>query len=138
MEDPNVWLEMDGQNGNPKSSRFQVAKVDFVNENPMMIGNGDEDEDPLDRHDSLNSPTVTHQSSYETKNLKSLRHYTREALPRADNYRNILSVHGHAERPTLEELHSTLTDGSHAKVGTLLILILAFYIFIICRCTIFL
>lgn len=117
--EPNDWLEMDGnsqlngKDSNNKQSRFQVAKVDFVNENPMMIGgdpDGDENGVPLDRSDSMNSPSITHQSSYETKNLKSMRHYTREALPHADNYRNILSLHGHAERPTLEELHSTLTD----------------------------
>ena len=43
---------------------------------------------------------------------KSLRHMTREALPRLDNYRNILSIHvGH--RPTLDELHNNTV---HEKV----------------------
>lgn len=42
---------------------------------------------------------------YDTKNLKSFKHYTREALPRADHYRNVMSVHGHIARPTLDELH---------------------------------
>lgn len=43
---------------------------------------------------------------------KSLRHMTREALPRLDNYRNILSIQaGH--RPTLEELHNATI---HEKV----------------------
>ncbi len=43
---------------------------------------------------------------------KSLRHMTREALPRLDNYRNILSIHvGH--RPTLDELHNNTI---HEKV----------------------
>lgn len=43
---------------------------------------------------------------------KSLRHLTREALPRLDNYRNILSIQaGH--RPTLDELHN---DTIHEKV----------------------
>ncbi|XP_066156411.1 bumetanide-sensitive sodium-(potassium)-chloride cotransporter [Euwallacea fornicatus] len=36
---------------------------------------------------------------------KSLRYLTREALPRVDNYRNIMSIRA-ANRPTLEELHN--------------------------------
>lgn len=47
-----------------------------------------------------------------TKYAKSLRHLTREALPRLDNYRNILSIQaGH--RPTLDELHNATI---HEKV----------------------
>ena len=39
------------------------------------------------------------------------RHFTREALPRLDNYRNIMSIQA-AYRPTLDELHNaTLTGG---------------------------
>lgn len=58
------------------------------------------------------SPTalLTH-NTYTTVNEstkyanKSFRYFTREALPRLDNYRNILSIQaGH--RPTLEELHN--------------------------------
>jgi solute carrier family 12 sodium/potassium/chloride transporter 2 len=42
------------------------------------------------------------------------RHLTREALPRLDNYRNIMSLQA-ANRPTLDELHnSTLPN----KTGT--------------------
>lgn len=48
-------------------------------------------------------------AGYDTRNLKSFKHYTREALPRVDNYRNILSIHGHVERPTLDELHGVQT-----------------------------
>lgn len=33
------------------------------------------------------------------------RHFTREALPRLDNYRNILSIQA-AHRPSLDELHN--------------------------------
>lgn len=41
-----------------------------------------------------------------TKYAKSLRYFTREALPRLDHYRNIMSLHnGAATRPTLDELH---------------------------------
>lgn len=32
-------------------------------------------------------------------------HFTREALPRLDNYRNIMSIQA-AYRPTLDELHN--------------------------------
>jgi hypothetical protein len=51
---------------------------------------------------NTNTYTTVNES---TKYAKSLRHFTREALPRLDNYRNILSIQaGH--RPTLEELHN--------------------------------
>lgn len=39
---------------------------------------------------------------------KSFRHFTRDALPRVDNYRNINSIHA-ARRPTLDELHNAAT-----------------------------
>ena len=56
---------------------------------------------------TVNESTATKQAS------KSLRHMTREALPRLDNYRNILSIHvGH--RPTLDELHNNTI---HEKVS---------------------
>lgn len=49
------------------------------------------------------------------------RHFTREALPRLDNYRNIMSIHA-AYRPTLDELHNaTLTSkvrGMHFCVSS--------------------
>lgn len=69
------------------------------------------------------SPTaLLSQGTYMTMNeggqrtyaaTKSLRHQlTREALPRLDNYRNILSIQaGH--RPTLDELHNATI---HEKV----------------------
>ncbi|GBP30319.1 hypothetical protein EVAR_27933_1 [Eumeta japonica] len=41
----------------------------------------------------------------DTKYGKSFRHFTREVLPRLDNYRNVLSLHA-APRPTLDELHN--------------------------------
>ncbi len=93
--------EMDA-NDRQNQSRFQVAKVS---------DECDDSEDTIH-----NMPAKAHQLSidytntyYDTKNLKSLRHYTREALPRVDNYRNILSVHGHMTRPTLDELHGVQT-----------------------------
>lgn len=67
--------------------------------------------------DYNNSHTV-----YDTKNLKSFRHYTREALPRVDHYRDINSVHGHMSRPTLDELHgcdmsSTFHDSQKVSIS---------------------
>ncbi|KAJ6635705.1 Bumetanide-sensitive sodium-(potassium)-chloride cotransporter [Pseudolycoriella hygida] len=49
-------------------------------------------------------------NEYDTRYGKSFRHFTREALPRLDNYRNILSIQA-AHRPTLDELHNaTMTN----------------------------
>lgn len=42
--------------------------------------------------------------------VKSFRHFTREALPRMDNYRNIMSIQA-AYRPTLDELHQATLHG---------------------------
>uniref|UniRef100_A0A1B0CV09 Uncharacterized protein n=2 Tax=Lutzomyia longipalpis TaxID=7200 RepID=A0A1B0CV09_LUTLO len=53
-------------------------------------------------------------SDYDTKIYKSFRHFTREALPRLDNYRNILSI-THSNRPTLDELHNaTISNKTHS------------------------
>ncbi|KAG9430123.1 bumetanide-sensitive sodium-(potassium)-chloride cotransporter [Apis mellifera carnica] len=52
----------------------------------------------------------------EQETRKSLRHMTREALPRLDNYRNIMSIQA-AHRPSLDELHNPTVlnkgSGSH-------------------------
>ncbi|XP_011267934.2 bumetanide-sensitive sodium-(potassium)-chloride cotransporter [Camponotus floridanus] len=67
----------------------------------------------VNRVDSLEGRTSL-LGEQETK--KSLRHMTREALPRLDNYRNIMSIQA-AHRPSLDELHNpTLLNkdpGSH-------------------------
>lgn len=67
----------------PKHTRFQVNLVDC--ETPART-----------RLDSVSS---------DDNKYKSFRQLTREALPRLDNYRNIMSVHV-ACRPTLDELHN--------------------------------
>ena len=60
-----------------------------------------------------NTYTTVNESTASKHATKSLRHMTREALPRLDNYRNILSIHvGH--RPTLDELHNNTI---HEKVN---------------------
>ncbi|XP_077555493.1 sodium chloride cotransporter 69 [Haemaphysalis longicornis] len=103
------WIKMDDRKdgAGKKQSRFQVAKVDFAVEkhsdgessNEEDGGDQDPEGQPLDGQ-SWNACT------YDTHNVRSLRHYTREALPRLDHYRNVMSVHGHMERPTLDELHN--------------------------------
>ncbi|XP_054160523.1 solute carrier family 12 member 1-like [Oppia nitens] len=108
---------VNGQN----QSRFQVAKVSDDD-------NGDDDNNSSDDtiHDMAtiggHHMTVDYTTTYDTKNVKSLRYYTREALPRVDNYRNILSVHRHMTRPTLDELHGVQTTihpdpNNKAKLG---------------------
>jgi hypothetical protein len=48
----------------------------------------------------------------------SVDHYkTREALPRVDHYRNVLSIHGRVSRPTLEELHVGQISETYLKVS---------------------
>lgn len=68
-----------------------------------------DNEDEEESEESIGYPELygTTGAGYETKNLKSFHHYTREALPRVDHYRNIESVHGYMSRPTLDELHGT-------------------------------
>ncbi|CAL1284610.1 unnamed protein product [Larinioides sclopetarius] len=51
-----------------------------------------------------NDQTVA--SNYDSHNIRSLLHYTQEALPRLDHYRNVHSLHAHFPRPTLDELHN--------------------------------
>ncbi|XP_077514330.1 bumetanide-sensitive sodium-(potassium)-chloride cotransporter-like [Amblyomma americanum] len=98
-----------------EKSRFQVAKVDYVNEAmapddegsavaaASMGGGGP----PCLVTSASTSPTelANYGTVYDTVNVKSLLHYTHEALPRVDHYRNVMSVHGHISRPTLDELH---------------------------------
>ncbi|KAH6937546.1 hypothetical protein HPB50_001699 [Hyalomma asiaticum] len=103
------WIKMDDRKDNPskKQSRFQVAKVDFAVEK-HSDGESSNEGDDLDQ-DGDGQPdgqSWNNACTYDTHNVRSLRHYTREALPRLDHYRNIMSVHGHMERPTLDELHN--------------------------------
>lgn len=51
---------------------------------------------------------IIYKVNFECNNIflfSSHRHFTREALPRLDNYRNIMSIQA-GTRPTLEELHN--------------------------------
>jgi solute carrier family 12 sodium/potassium/chloride transporter 2 len=118
------WMEMkeeslnSSQEGMQTNSRFRVAPVDVEVSRPRDIP-GRRSADAMSHNDEQFSSPVgsytgnrTLSNSYDTKNLKSLRHYTRDALPRADHYRNILSVHGYMSRPTMDELHG----GQHTVI----------------------
>lgn len=78
-------------------SRFKVARVSISDLTPPS----------REREHSINRLTPTMEYStyvYDTRNSKSFAQLTREALPRAENYRDIMQGK-HACRPTLEELH---------------------------------
>ncbi|OQR79445.1 solute carrier family 12 member 2-like [Tropilaelaps mercedesae] len=89
-----------------KQSRFQVAKVDFAKGSKDEDRHSSSDEDDHAGGHGGGGGGVYSNSSYDTHNMRSLHHYTREALPRLDHYRNVMSVHGHMNRPTLDELHN--------------------------------
>ncbi|XP_036338129.1 bumetanide-sensitive sodium-(potassium)-chloride cotransporter-like isoform X2 [Rhagoletis pomonella] len=84
-----------------QTTRFQVAPP---NEEDSDDSSGTkEDRELLD-------------NEYDTKYGKSFRHFTREALPRLDNYRNIMSIQA-AYRPTLDELHNATLTGKSASLS---------------------
>ncbi|CAG9765408.1 unnamed protein product [Ceutorhynchus assimilis] len=101
-------LEMDFLRPSPeKRTRFQVNRVrteschkyeDLKNRNHNM-------EESLSEDDDVLSATDKTRLSVEYAQNRSLRRLTREALPRLDNYRNIMSIQA-ANRPTLDELHN--------------------------------
>lgn len=75
-----------------QATRFQVTD-----------GGQSEEEDEDEAQDLLDGQPG--EGNQDTKMYKSFRHFTREALPRLDNYRNILSIQAQ-NRPTLDELHN--------------------------------
>ncbi|GFS78210.1 solute carrier family 12 member 2 [Nephila pilipes] len=89
---------MDAPEMEKPGSRFHVEPVE-----PKA-------DDPPQQHVAVcvidsNDQTVN-SSVYDSHNIRSLLHYTQEALPRMDHYRNIHSLHAHFPRPTLDELHN--------------------------------
>ena len=58
------------------------------------------------------------ESNQDTKMYRSFRHFTREALPRLDNYRHILSIQAQ-NRPTLDELHNATLSQKVSGSSTL-------------------
>ncbi|KAK7794045.1 hypothetical protein R5R35_012989 [Gryllus longicercus] len=107
-----------------KRTRFQVNRVDAASSKNDGEEYGESDplqgEEEGSRRGSLDnarptSPTMllshtSDTSGYDTRYAKSFRHFTREALPRLDNYRNIMSIQA-AYRPTLDELHNSTLHG---------------------------
>lgn len=75
-----------------ENSRFQVNKVGAL-----------DPDDGGDSHDGLSPNQTTY--VYDTRYHKSIGQLTREALPKLDNYRDLMSVHNQ-QRPTLDELHN--------------------------------
>ncbi|CAG9856533.1 unnamed protein product [Phyllotreta striolata] len=92
-----------------KQTRFQVNRVK---------NNGENDEDEVElrvkvhQHESEDDDFISanERTRLNSDYIKSFRHMTREALPRMENYRNVMSLQA-ANRPTLDELrNSTLSN----------------------------
>ncbi|XP_060592142.1 solute carrier family 12 member 2-like isoform X2 [Ruditapes philippinarum] len=110
----------------PSTHRFQVAKVEFANENDegeeeniqeTAVGNGSvagDAEDATSTTFSLPNDTYGHnQNSYTAygTHLKTFGRNTTEAIPHVDHYRNLLSATSPLKsRPTLAELHEEKDD----------------------------
>ena len=108
-------VEMDQLDQEASGSRFQVQVathtpgVQFSAE-PVRESDGSVGFSP-----DSNSNTHGRPSIYDTKYLRSLRHYlTRDALPRETHYRNLGSIAEGRSRPTIDELR----DESYVKVST--------------------
>jgi hypothetical protein len=84
-----------------QSSRFQVDRVDVGNGDVDIDMGGADDGGGADDDDNASLGQYTY--VYDTRYAKSMGQLTREALPRAENYKDILSFGEH--RPTLDELH---------------------------------
>ncbi|XP_037292359.1 bumetanide-sensitive sodium-(potassium)-chloride cotransporter isoform X2 [Manduca sexta] len=101
-----------------KSSFRDVEKPSRFKDQPsatrfQMEDKQDEEATDSDASDLGSDDPLT--TTYDTKYGKSFRHFTREALPRLDNYRNVLSLHA-APRPTLDELHNASLSRKPAQV----------------------
>ncbi|XP_019869994.2 bumetanide-sensitive sodium-(potassium)-chloride cotransporter [Aethina tumida] len=100
-------IELDPLQTDPdKRTRFQVNRVHSMSQNDVDrdaltidLRSNDENTDDDDLH------SVNDRTRLNSEYGKSFRHLTREALPRLDNYRNILSIQA-VNRPTLDELHN--------------------------------
>ena len=107
----------------PSTHRFQVAKVEFSDENKSEADETKENgsiQNQIQHDPSIDSPTVTfsiprdsytdgqnqNTCSYTTYGQKTFGKNTTEALPHVDHYRNLLSATSALKtRPTLAELH---------------------------------
>ncbi|XP_043223696.1 solute carrier family 12 member 3-like isoform X1 [Amphibalanus amphitrite] len=94
-------VEMDQLDPESGGSRFQVARAS-VQFGPQPVR---ESETTGGFSPDSNSNSHGRPSIYETKYLRSLRHYlTRDALPRETHYRNLGSIAEGRLRPTIDEL----------------------------------
>lgn len=116
-EQVNSGLEMEDLE---RRTRFQVNRVDASNaKNNAELEKLCDEEDRVEIRPRTGTlagddgrPTSGDTNNYDTRYAKSFRQMTREALPRLDNYRNIMSIQA-VYRPTLDELHNaTLTAKS--------------------------
>ncbi|XP_070070342.1 bumetanide-sensitive sodium-(potassium)-chloride cotransporter isoform X1 [Drosophila takahashii] len=88
-----------------KPSRFKDLQTTTRFQVDPQNEESDESNDSLEERELLDN-------EYDTKYGKSFRHFTREALPRLDNYRNMMSIQA-AYRPTLDELHNATLVGKN-------------------------
>ncbi|KAL1488426.1 hypothetical protein ABEB36_014899 [Hypothenemus hampei] len=98
-----------------KRTRFQVNRVRTQSYNKYEVPINNHESNQSDDEDVLKATDRTRLSSDNPH--KSLRHLTREALPRLDNYRNILSIQA-ANRPTLDELHNATLPKALEKISS--------------------
>lgn len=101
-----------------KPTRFEVHKVtSFALDSKFESVDDDESNraatSPLSR--SFSQDTAGG-DSYATNNVASLRQSTRERPPRVAYYRDCRTMHTHAVRPTLDELHNLNLGSSTPKV----------------------
>lgn len=92
-------VELGDVTSGERRARFQVNLVEGGKDENFEEADGISEDDVGEDDDLLDHGYV-----------KSFRHMTREALPRLDNYRNIMSIQA-AYRPTLEELHNATVEG---------------------------
>lgn len=96
-----------------KRTRFQVKRVRSTsqsqgnesksNAKDTSVVNLSTDDEQTDDDDFV---SLTGRNRINSEYAKSFRQLTREALPRLDNYRNIMSIQA-VNRPTLDELHNS-------------------------------
>ena len=124
-EDDETEIEPGAEQQQEKKTRFKVRKIDFTmrdkSDQPETAGAAKESagKDRKSSQQSTNSSANASQAGSENEyNMKSLRHYTREPLPKAAHYRNTLSLHTHQNRPSLDELHNPVPFDSLVKFGS--------------------
>lgn len=121
-EDDETGAELEQQQ--EKKTRFKVKKIDFT----MRDKSGDKSESAgagkerkssqQSTNSSANASQAGSENEYNSRAQQSLRHYTREPLPKVAHYRNTLSLHTHQNRPSLDELHNPVPFDSPVRFGS--------------------